>query len=103
MIWKLYKMMATILFRCTILACFSADASGQIEVQTQKIRRLSRIVSCVRQYYGLHPNFVMDRYGNIEIYLKQHLSEQDWALLAQLQVIKLTPVHSHHNQVLDIA
>ncbi len=95
--------MATVLFRCAVIACFSSNASCQIESLVERLNRLSRIVKFIRQYYGLHPNFAKDRYGSIDVYLRQHLSEQDWVLLAQLQVIKPIHIQNQHKQVLDIA
>jgi hypothetical protein len=103
MVWKLYKMMAQVLFRCAFTACFDRTDSGQLEIQINKLHRLKRIIACVRDCYGLHPNFVKDTYGTMENYLRQHLSEHDWALLTHLQVIKLNQGTVLHNSVLDIA
>ena len=103
MVWKLYRMMAIILFRCVVITCFGHYGSYQLDVQIERLNRLNRIIKCIRQYYGLHPKFVKDTYGTVENYLRQHVSEQDWVLLNQLHVIK--PMHTpvHHKPVLDIA
>ena len=103
MVWKLYKMMAQILFQCAVAACFDQANSGELEAQINKLHRLKRIITTVRHYYSLHPNFVKDTYGTLENYLRQHISEHDWALLTQLQVIKPNQGAMLHNSVLDIA
>lgn len=103
MVWKLYKLMAYVLVQCAIAACFGRTDSGQLEIQINKLHRLKRIIACVRDYYGLHPNFVKDTYGTMENYLRQHISEHDWALLTQLQVVKPNQSGMLHNPVLDIA
>ena len=103
MVWKIYKMMAQMLFQCAVAACFDRTNSGELETQINKFHRLKRIISCVRHYYSLHPNFVKDTYGTLENYLKQHTSEHDWALLAHLQIIKPNQSAMLHQSVLDIA
>lgn len=103
MVWKLYRMMAQILFRCAVAVCFDRTDSGELETQINKLHRLKQIITCVRHYYSLHPNFVKDTYGTLENYLRQHISEHDWALLSQLQVIKPNQGATLQNSVLDIA
>jgi len=95
--------MAQIAFRCAVVACFNRTDSGELEFQINKLHRLKRIIACVRHYYSLHPNFVKDAYGTLENYLKLHTSEHDWALLTQLQIIKLNQDTILHHSVLDIA
>ncbi len=79
------------------MSTFSRDAFFQLDEQINKLNRLRQIVKHIRQYYSLHPNFAKDAYGNVENYLKQHISNQDWTLLNQLHV----PMH--HKAVLYIA
>ncbi|WP_461065723.1 hypothetical protein [Spirosoma horti] len=103
MVWKLYRMMAVVLFRCAVAACFDRTSSGELGIQINRLYRLKRIVICVRQYYGLHPNFAKDTYGTMENYLRQHISDHDWVLLTHLQVIKPNKGAVVHNPFLDIA
>lgn len=103
MVWKLYKMLAQVLFRYVVMVCFDRTNDNGLAMQLNKIHRLRRIIIAVRQYYGLHPNYSKDTYGTMENYLRQHVSEHDWILLTQLHFVESTQGTSLHNPVLDMA
>ena len=97
-------MMAQVLVRCAIAVCFDRANADGLDVDINKLYRLKRIIAAVRQYYGLHPNYSKDTYGTMENYLRQHISEHDWALLAQVHFVGSTPEGSRlPKAVLDIA
>ena len=103
MIWKLYKIIALLFFRCAVIASSGQDAFYRLGEQVNKINRLIRIIEGIRQYHGLHPRYAKDTYGTLEGYLKRHVSESDWVLLTQLQLIPSMPASVHHQQILKIA
>ena len=102
MIWKIYKLIAGMLVQCGIRAYMGASPSKQNDLLTQ-VNRLYRIITCIRAYYGLHPSFATTTYGSLDQYLKQRLSQQDWLLLNQLQVVKSRDTTYIRDTVLDVA
>ena len=90
MIWKLYvKSVKTFLRSCSA-TCFSRD-SARAEAEFAELDRVSRVIRAVRQCQNTHPAFVKHLYGDLNGYLKQHLSDEDWSLWAQLNSAKPAP------------
>jgi hypothetical protein len=102
MIWKIYKLIAGLLVQSGIRACMGSSPSEQDDLLTQ-VNRLYRITTCIRAYYGLHPSFAATTYGSLNQYLKQRLSQQEWLLLNQLQVVKSGDAAYIRDTVLDVA
>lgn len=104
MIWKLYVKSAKIFLRSCSATCFSRD-SARAEAEFAELDRVSRMIRAIRQCQNTHPAFVKHLYGDLNGYLKQHLSHEDWSLWAQLNEAKpeSTQTPPLTNQTLDIA
>lgn len=84
--------------------CFSRN-SARAEAEFAELDQVARIVKATRQCQNTHPAFVKHLYGDLNGYLKQHLSDEDWLLWAQLNAPKPAPAQTPPlpNQTLDIA
>lgn len=95
-------MLVQVLFRIAIIVCFDRTDTIGLDIQMNTIHRLRRIITSVRQYYSLHPNYSKDTYGTVENYLRRHVSEPDWVLLTQCHLVE--PAQTRiHNSVSAIA
>ena len=104
MIWKLYVKSAKVFLRSCSATCFNRD-SARAKAEFAELDRVSRVIRAIRQCQNTHPAFVKHLYGDLNGYLKQHLSKEDWSLWAQLDAAKPKPVQpsSLPNQTLDMA
>ncbi len=84
--------------------CFSRN-SARAEAEFAELDQVARIVKATRQCQNTHPAFVKHLYGDLNGYLRQHLSEEDWSLWVQLDAAKPKPVQPSPlpNQTLDMA